>query len=84
MHLFPFLSLPNNKAINKKVLKRAEFRLEASLAILHPAKILASVANENFKNIVRKIKPFFASFYIKLKVLLITDGLFIKWNVSAC
>ena len=68
MHLFPFLSLLKNKAINEKVLKRAEFRLEASLAILHLAKILASVVNENLNGIARK-NPFFASFYVKLKVL---------------
>ena len=54
MHLFPFLSLLKNKAINEKVLKRAEFRLEASLAILHFAKILASVVNENLNGIARK------------------------------
>ena len=69
MHLFPFLSLLKNKAINEKVLKRAEFRLEASLAILHLAKILASVINKNLNGIARK-NTFFASFYIKLKVLL--------------
>ena len=68
MHLFPFLFLLKNKAINEKVLKRAEFTLEASLAILHLAKILASVVNENLNGIARK-NNFFASFYVKLKVL---------------
>ena len=67
MHLFPFLFLLKNKAINEKVLKRAEFTLEASLA-LHLAKILASVVNENLRGIARK-NTFFASFYVKLKVL---------------
>ena len=69
MHLFPFLFLLKNKAINEKVLKRAEFTLEASLAILHLAKILASVVNKNLNGMARK-NTFFASFYIKLKVLL--------------
>lgn len=40
--------------MNEEVLKRAEFRLEASLAILHLAKILASVVNENLNGIARK------------------------------
>ena len=48
--------------------KRAEFTLEASLAIIHLAKILASVVNENLNGIARK-NTFFASFYVKLKVL---------------
>ena len=60
MHLFPFLFLLKNKAINEKVLKRAEFRLEASLAILHPVKILASLVNENLNGIARK-NTFFAA-----------------------
>ena len=68
MHLFPFLFLLKNKAINEKVLKRAEFTLEASLAILHLAKIFVSVVNENLNGIARK-NTFFASFYVKLKVL---------------
>ena len=68
MHLFPFLFLLKNKAINEKVLKRAEFRLEASLAILHLAKIFVSVVNENLNGIARK-NTFFASFYVKLKEL---------------
>ena len=68
MHLFPFLFLLKNKAINEKVLKSAEFTLEASLAILHLAKILASVVNENLNGIARK-NTFFASFYVKLKEL---------------
>ena len=54
MHLFPFLFLLKNKAINEKVLKRAEFRLEASLAILHLTKIFVSVVNENVNGIARK------------------------------
>ena len=61
MHLFPFLFLLKNKEINEKVLKRAEFRLEASLAILHLAKIFVSVVNENLNSIARK-DTFFASF----------------------
>ena len=68
MHLLPFLFLLKNKAINEKVLKRAEFRLEASLAILHLTKIFVSVVNENVNGIARK-NTFFASFYVKLKVL---------------
>ena len=64
MHLFPFLFLLKNKAINEKVFKRAEFRLEA----LHLAKIFSSVVNENLNGIARK-NPFFASFCVKLKVL---------------
>ena len=68
MHLLPFLFLLKNKAINEKVLKRAEFRLEASLAILHLAKIFVSVVNENVNGIARK-NTYFASFYVKLKVL---------------
>ena len=54
MHLLPFLFLLKNKAINEKVLKRAEFRLEASLAILHLTKIFVSVVNENVNGIARK------------------------------
>lgn len=55
-NVFIPLSFTTKKQGNQqKVLNREEFRLlKASLTILHPAKILASVVSENLSGIARK------------------------------